>query len=149
MVFDKDKIKLSDRDYAKDIEYESVIPADYGFRNRSKTGIKSEVWRRRDEIFFYKRKEWEYEQEYRVIRRARNEVDDEYLDVSDALSFVILCRDDSLLEEESIWSGFHYCEIKDIDRKLPVLSYEYGLDGFMLWREASDDPIWAEHIGFW
>ena len=149
LVFDKDKLKLGDRDYAKDIEYGSIIPADYGFRNRSKAGIKAEVWRRRDEIFFHKRKEWEYEQEYRVIRRARNELDNEYLDVSDALSFVILCRDDSLLEEESIWSGFHYLEIKDLDRKLPVLSYEYGLDGFMLWREVPDDPIWAEHIGFW
>ena len=53
------------------------------------------------------------------------------------------------LEEESIWSGFHYLEIKDLDRKLPVLSYEYGLDGFMQWREVPDDPIGAEHIGFW
>lgn len=149
LVFDKDKLKLGDRDYAKDIEYEGIIPADYGFKNRSKDGIKAEVWRRRDEIFFYKRKEWEYEQEYRVIRRAKNEYDDEYLDVSDALSFVILCRDDSLLEGESIWSGFHYMEIKDIDKKLPVLSYEYGLDGFMLWREVPDDPIWEEYGGFW
>lgn len=149
LVFDKDKLKLGDKDYAKEVKYENIIPADYGFRNRSKTGIKSEIRRRRDEIFFYKRKEWEYEQEYRVIRQARNEMDDEYLDVSDALSFVILCRDDSLLEGESIWSGFHYVDLKSIDRKLPILSYEYGLDGYMLWREKPDDPIWTEYDGLW
>lgn len=116
LVFDKDKLRIGDRDYAKDVEYESIIPADYGFKNKSKPGIKSEIWRRRDEIFFYKRKEWEYEQEYRVIRRAKNEMDDEYLDVSDSLSFVILCRDDSLIEGESIWSGFNYDDIKSIDK---------------------------------
>lgn len=75
LVFDKDKLRLGDRDYARNVEYENTIPADYGFRNKSKAGIKSEIWRRRDEIFFYKRKEWEYEQEYRVIRRARSEMD--------------------------------------------------------------------------
>lgn len=149
LVFDKDKLKIEDGDYAKDVEYESIIPADYGFKNRSKAGIKSEIWRRRDEIFFYKRKEWEHEQEYRVIRRARNEMDDEYLDVSKALSFVILCKDGSLVDGEAFWSGLHYMEIKSIDRKLPVLSYEYGLDGYMLWRDVPDDPIWTEYGGFW
>lgn len=150
LVFDKDKLTIDGRDYANDVCYDnSIIPADFGFKNRSKSGIKSEIWRRRDEIFFYKRKEWEYEQEYRVIRRAKNESVDEYLDVSEALSFIILCRDDSLGEGESIWSGFNYMEIKSIDKKLPVLSYEYGLDGFMLWRDVPEDPVWTEWGGFW
>lgn len=149
LVFDKDKLRLGDRDYARNVEYENIIPADYGFRNKSKAGIQSEIWRRRDEIFFYKRKEWEYEQEYRIIRRARSEMDDEYLDVSDALSFAILCRDNSLWVGEPIWSGCHYMDIRSIDRKLPLLSYEYGLDGYMLWREAPDDPIWTEYGGLW
>ena len=51
LVFDKDKLRLGDRDYARNVEYENIIPADYGFRNKSKAGIKSEIWRRRDEIF--------------------------------------------------------------------------------------------------
>ena len=74
----------------------------------------------------------EYEQEYRVIRRAKHELDDEYLDVSDALSFVILCRDESLFDGESFKYGFHYIKIKSIDRKLPVLSYKFGLDWYEL-----------------
>lgn len=149
LVFDKNKLVFEADDYAKEVEYLDVVLPDHAFRNRSKAGIKAEIWRRKDEIFFCKRKEWEYEQEYRVIRRTRNERDDTYLDVSDALSFVILCRDESLWEGESIWAGFHYDDLRCIDRKIPVLSYEFGLDGYELWREAPDDPIWTEFGGFW
>lgn len=149
LVCDKNKLKLADGDYARDVEYMDYVLPDYAFRNKSKNGLKSEIWRKRDEIFFYKRKEWEYEQEYRVIRRAKHEWDDEYLDVSDALSFVILCKDDSLFEGESYKYGFHYMDIKSIDRRLPVLSYEFGLDWYELWRDVPDDPIWTEMNGFY
>lgn len=40
-------------------------------------------------------------------------------------------------------------DIRSIDSKLPLLSYEYGLDGYMLWSEAPDDPIWTEYDGLW
>ena len=149
LVFDKKKLKFADGDYANDVDYWDMVLPDFGFRNRSKAGLKAEIWRRRDEIFFRKRKEWVYEQEYRVIRRAKNEWEDNYLDVSDALSFVILCRDDSLWEGDSIWGGLHYMELKDIDKKLPILSYEFDIDGYELWRDAPDDPIWTEFGGFW
>ena len=39
--------------------------------------------------------------------------------------------------------------IRSIDKKPPLLSCEYGLDGYMLWREAQDDPIWTEYDGSW
>ena len=39
--------------------------------------------------------------------------------------------------------------IKSIDRKLPVLSYEFGLDWYELWRDVPDDPIWTEMSGFY
>jgi len=149
LVFDKKKLKLAEGDYARSVEYWDYVLPDFGFLNKSKAGLKAEIWRRRDEIFFRKRKEWENEQEYRVVRRSKHEWDDNYLDVSGALSFVILCKDESLLEGEPIWAGFHYDEIKDIDTKLPVLSYEFGLDGYELWREEPDDPVWTEMGGFY
>lgn len=62
LVCDKNKLKLADGDYARDVEYMDYVLPDYAFRNKSKNGLKSEIWRKRDEIFFYKRKEWEYEQ---------------------------------------------------------------------------------------
>lgn len=147
LVFDKEKLALAEGDYAKNVEYYDIIPTNYGFHNKSKAGIRSEIWRRRDEIFFLKRKEWEHEQEYRIIRRAKDENYDEYLDISEALSFVIICRDYSVDEFESIWGGDYYQDFKYLNRRLPVLSYENGLDGFTLWPDDGD-PIWAEQLGF-
>jgi hypothetical protein len=147
LVFDKEKLRLEEGDYAKEVEYFDMTPTNYGFRNRSKTGIRSEIRRRVNEIFFLKRKEWEYEQEYRIIRRASRADEDNYLDIGDALSFVILCKDRFLGEYESIWEGDYYYEIRSIDRKLPILSYENDLDGFTL-SPPQDDPIWTEQTGF-
>ena len=149
LVFDKEKLRLEDGDYAKEVDYMDMVLPNHVFRNKSKTGIKAEIWRRRAEIFFCKRKEWEYEQEYRIIRRTRNEWDDTYLDVSEALSFVILCRDESLFDGETVWAGFHYADLKQINRKIPVLFYKFGLDGYELWRDVPDDPIWTEFGGFY
>lgn len=148
LVFDKKKLKLEEGDYAGEVQYENYVLPDYAFHNKSKKGIKSEIWRRKDEIFFRKRKEWENEQEYRIIRRSRNEWDNNYLDVSDSLSFVILCKDDSLFEGEPIWAGFHNADIYFIDKKLPVLSYEFGIDGYELWQNGSGYPLWTEFGGF-
>lgn len=149
LVFDKNKLRLEEGDYARDVEYGNFIPSAYGFRNKSKLGLRSEIWRRRDEIFFWKRKEWEHEQEYRVIRRAKNVADDEYLDVSDALSFVIICKDETLEKGESIWSGIQCYELKHLKRKIPILSYVYDLDWYTLYCENEGDPIWAEQLGYY
>ncbi len=147
LVFDKNKLKLEEGDYGKNVEYYNLVPADFEFKNRSKAGIKGEIWRRRDEIFFNKRKEWEYEQEYRIIRRARNEFDTEYLDVSDSLSFAIISKDVSVFENETIFDGDCYWTLRSLKRKLPVLSYDYGLDWYTL-SSGFMDPIWAERVGF-
>ena len=148
LVFDKNKLQLGDGDYARDVEYDNLILADFVIKNKSKAGIKSEIWRRRDEIFFYKRKEWEYEQEYRIIRRAENERDDEYLDISDALSFVIICKDETVEKGESIWDGNQCYILQHLKRRIPVLAYEYDIDGYTLNHDGPGDPIWAEQVGF-
>lgn len=148
LVFDKQKLKLDEGDYARDVEYGNYIRAYYEFRNKSKAGIKSEIWRRKDEIFFYKRKEWEYEQEYRIIRRVKKEMDVEYLDISNALSFVIICKDETIDRGEPIWAGITYDELKHLKRRVPILSYEYDLDGYTLYSDRLGDPIWAEQLGY-
>lgn len=60
---------------------------------------------------------------------------------------MILCRDYSVGEFDSIWSGDYYHEIKSLRKKVRVLSYENGLDGYTLW-PLDGDPIWAEQLGF-
>ena len=147
LVFDKGKLGFADGDYGNDVEYYDVVEQSFEFRNRSREGIKSEIWRRKEEIFFMKRKEWEYEQEYRIIRRAKNEMDIEYLDVSDSLSFVIVCKDHSVCGQESMFDSDLYKDLRYVNKRLPVLTYEYGLDGYTLFQEFMN-PIWAEQCGF-
>ena len=149
LVFDKRCLHLQDNDFCKEVIYRNFIPKDYQINNKSKTGIRSEIWRRKEEIFFYKRKEWEYEQEFRIIRRVKNKDDDEYMDVSDALSFVIISKDETVETGESIWDGVQCYVLKHLKRRIPVLSYEYDLDGYTLYRDEYGDPIWAEQIGYY
>ena len=149
LVFDRNKLRLEEGDYARDVRYGNFIPSAYDFRNKSKRGLRSEIWRRKDEIFFGKRKEWEHEQEYRVIRRARNEWDDEYLDVYESLSFVIICKDESVEKGMSNWCGDHYYTLKHLKNKDPILSYEYDLDWYTLYSDKEGDPIWAEQLGYY
>jgi hypothetical protein len=51
LVFDKNKLKLGDGDYARDVKYDNFVLADFVIKNKSKAGIKSEIWRRRNEFF--------------------------------------------------------------------------------------------------
>lgn len=147
LVFDKNKLALQEIDWADDVRYNDLIPQDFEFINKSRSGLKKEIWNRRKEIFFNKRKEWEYEQEYRVIRRARNEMDTEYLDISNALSYAIICKDVSVVGMESMFDSNLYHELHYSFRRLPILTYEYGIDGYSLFKDFMD-PIWTEQGGF-
>ncbi len=147
LVFDKDKLVLQDTDWADDVTYSGVVPQDFEFVNKTRLGLRNEIWRRRKELFFNKRKEWEYEQEYRVIRRANNEMDMEYLDIRDALSFAIVCKDYSVVGMESMFDSDIYRDLHYSFKRLPVLTYEYGIDGYSLFEEYMD-PIWTEWTGF-
>lgn len=149
LVFDKTRLLYQEGDYYRDVTYRNFIPKDYEFKNKSKAGIRSEIWQRKDELFFYKRREWEYEQEFRVIRRAKNKEDNEYLDVSEALSFVIICKDKTVAGEEPIWDGNNCYVLKHLKRKVPVLSYVYDLDWYTLYPGRISDPIWAEQLGYY
>ena len=146
LVFDKEKLMLESDDYAAEVQYVNLIPQGVNIYNKSKKGIKAEIKRRRDEIFFYKRKEWEYEQEYRVLRRAKNEYDDEYLDITDALACAIVCKDESIEMLESMFHSDTYHELRYINKKLPILTYEYDLDGYTLY-ESWGVPLWSEQCG--
>lgn len=147
LVFDKDKLTLSPGDYANDIKYYPIIPQYADINNKSVNGIKAEVWRKKDDIFFCKRKEWEYEQEYRIIRRARLKNDIEFLDVSESLSFAIICKDQNISGFQSMFDSEYYWELRNLNKRVPVLTYENDLDGYTLF-EKFMVPIWAEQCGY-
>ena len=147
LVFDKDRLVLEDGDYANDVRYFDIIPQYAPIDNRSRLGIRDEIWRKKEEIYFRKRKEWEYEQEYRVIRRAKSEDVTEYLDISKSLSFAIICKDILCDSYDNMFESETYLKLYLLNKRLPILLYEFGLDGYSLYNEEMD-PIWTEQLGF-
>ena len=45
-----------------------------------------------------------------------------------------------------MFEGEIYRELRSINKELPVLTYEYGLDGYTLY-ESFGMPIWSEQCG--
>lgn len=52
LVFDKDKLHLEEKDHARDVIYDDWIMPDYVFHNKTQAGIRAEIWRRKEEIYF-------------------------------------------------------------------------------------------------
>ena len=72
------------------------------------------VFRRRGKIFFQKSSDWSYEQEFRIIRKKSSQA--EGLNISDALTAVILCNVQHSEQEEQPYSldrCNEICSIKD------------------------------------
>ena len=148
LVFDKDKLKLGENDYATEVVYDNWVMPDVVFQSKSEEEIRREIWDRKDEFFFRKRKEWEREQEYRIIRRAENKNDDEYLDISESLAFAIICRERILSIDEPIWAGVYYRNIRYLsNRKVHVMWYTPSMDGYCLYNDCGD-PVWTEEGDF-
>ena len=74
-------------------------------------------------------------------------MDTEYLDISEALSFVIVCKDCSVVGMESMFDSDLYHDLRYSFLRLPILTYEYGIDGYSLFEEYMN-TIWTEQGGF-
>ena len=48
---------------------------------------------------------------------------------------------------DGMFYSYIYYELSDLNDKLPILTYEYGLDGYTLF-EVFMVPIWTEQCGF-
>ena len=50
---------------------------------------------------------------------------------------------------ESIWDGITCYILQHLKRGVPVLTYEYDLDWYTLYRDRYGDSIWAEQLGYY
>ena len=48
---------------------------------------------------------------------------------------------------ESMFDSDLYYDLRDSFRRLPIFTYEYGIDGYSLFEEYMN-PIWTEQDGF-
>lgn len=120
--------------------------------------VPAEIKNNITEIFFHKRKEWEHEQEYRLLKRCPNIAGEEYLLLGHALKFVILSSKLRNIDEVRYFNN-----IKDVKDKLkkvkekrkigmagtiPVLVYGNGLFDYSLVTDNGEEELWNSENGY-
>lgn len=160
LVFDKKELEkgfgsavLHDR-----VSYDKTVESYYISLSNTTDIISAEIREHADEIFFHKRKEWEHEQEYRLLRRCPLATREEYLFLGHALKFVILSS-----RLRNIDEVLYFRKIKDIKDKagkieearnigeagrIPVLIYGNGLFDYTLITEDGEEELWNSKEGY-
>ena len=116
LVFDKNEFiaSLPSSCIHDEVEYKTDLTPDTFFKVENKNEIDSFIKKNIKAIFFNKRKEWEHEQEYRIINKFENEECDMFYDFKDSLKYIILYNSRTIDNNESILNSCEYCHLKRI-----------------------------------
>jgi hypothetical protein len=154
LVFDKKEIEKSwdwakiqngPVCYDKSQELESFVVS----RSHNPEAVLDDVRSRLPDIFFHKRKEWEHEQEYRLLKRCPNPTKEEYLCIYQALKFVILTSKLRNVDEVRYFKAID--TIKEKVKKagaIHVLVYGNGLFDYALCTEDGAEELWNSNDGY-
>ena len=160
LIFDKKELEkgfgsaaLHDR-----VSYDKTVDSYYISLSNTADKVSVEIREHANEIFFHKRREWEHEQEYRLLRRCPLATREEYLFLGHALRFVILSSRLHNLDEV-----LYFKKIKNIKDKIektekarnrgevgriPVLVYGNGLLDYALCTEDGTEELWNSNDGY-
>ena len=160
LIFDKKELEkgfgsaaLHDR-----VSYDKTVDSYYISLSNTADKVSIEIREHANEIFFHKRREWEHEQEYRLLRRCPIATREEYLFLGHALKFVILSSRLHNLDEV-----LYFKKIKNIKDKIektekarnrgevgriPVLVYGNGLLDYTLCTEDGTEELWNSNDGY-
>lgn len=119
LVFDKEKIdaevaKESSR-YSKEVVYTPTDPYSILYNKGTYGSVDIFISASKDEIFFHKTKDWEYEQEYRVIMIDDRD-ENQYLNIDTSLVAIILYA----RKHDVFLNSIEYCSLSKIH---PTLSF--------------------------
>ena len=152
--FEKVNIHRKRVNYRKTKKLESFFISD----SQKTEEVQAEIKKHVSHIFFHKRKEWEHEQEYRLLKRCPLVTREEYLLLGHALKFVILSS-----KLQNIDEVLYYKKIKDIKEKvdkvekarnigkkgrIPILVYGNGLFDYALCTEGGEEGLWNSKEGY-
>ena len=160
LIFDKKELEkgfgsatLHDR-----VSYDKTVDSYYISLSNTADKVSVEIREHANEIFFHKRREWEHEQEYRLLRRCPLATREEYLFLGHALKFVILSSRLHNLDEV-----LYFKKIKNIKDKIektekarnrgevgriPILVYGNGLLDYALCTEDGTEELWNSNDGY-
>jgi hypothetical protein len=98
------------------------------------------------DIYFHKRKEWEHEQEFRLLRRCPVATKEDYLWYGKALKYVILSS--TLRNKDEVRYFKNIDDIKAKTKDIPVLIYGNGLFDYALCTEDGEEELWNSNDGY-
>lgn len=140
------------------VKYDEDVESFVISNSQSPGAVMTDVQDKIPKLFFHKRKEWEHEQEYRLMKKCPNTTKEEYLILGHALKFVILSSKLRNIDEVR-----YFKNIKDIKEKLkkveearrvgqtgyiPVLIYGNGLFDYSLVTEDGEEELWNSENGY-
>ena len=135
LVFDRNKLenKLSEQSnvYSKTITYKSNYSGDIDIEM---SDIPQSIASQKEGIFFSKSSEWEYEQEYRIVKKFNNTNGDEFLDIKDCIIAVIMYYTDDVNYSNSVFDSLNYHILRKVggDEMLILeLSNVLGYNGIL------------------
>ena len=148
LVFDKDILcnKLDGIVRHGTVSYDNIVESFYIANHNDCQIIQHDMQSQVEKLFFHKRKEWEHEQEYRLIKYCPNLKKEEYLDYGDALKFIIL---NSVIESVD---GVKFKELvgklSEYAPQASILVYGNGLFDYSLIDINHTETIWNSSNGY-
>jgi hypothetical protein len=152
LVFDKDELlkSLPETAICNSVSYVPEITSDTFTCIRNGNEIEADVKECAPMLLFTKRKEWEHEQEFRIVNKFKNTEGDEFLDVTDSLKYIILNNAKSVElqssnDRGSILKSPEYNEIRQILPKgVKILVYASfaGEQSLIYYDENEQETYW-------
>lgn len=148
LVFDKDILcsKLDGIIRHGRVSYDKIVESYYIANHNDCQIIQHDMQSQVENLFFHKRKEWEHEQEYRLIKYCPNLKKEEYLDYGNALKFIIL---NSVIESVD---GVKFKEmvgkLSEYAPQATILIYGNGLLDYSLIDIDHAETIWNSSNGY-
>ena len=118
-------------------------------RETSNGGVKEFIANNWHETFFKKTTDWQYEQEFRIVKRAKS-ANDEYLDIKGCIDCVIINRAKDISHNDSVFKSSQYIALTKIYHQEYIYEYGVSLDGYKaLSGYGRENFIWSEKGDGW
>jgi len=148
LVFDKKELTkgLDDGIDKERVSYDDTIESFFISFSNDPHKVSDEVRNHINDIFYHKRKEWEHEQEFRLLKRCPVATREEYLWYGKALKYVILSS--TLRNKDEVRYFKNIDDIKAKAKDIPVLIYGNGLFDYALCTEDGKEELWNSNDGY-
>lgn len=148
LVFDKKELSkwLNAKMKKERVSYDDKIESFFISFSDDHLMVPNEIMNHTKDIFYHKRKEWEHEQEFRLLKRCPVATKEEYLWYGKALKFVILSS--TLRNKDEVRYFKNITDIKAKAKNIPVLVYGNGLFDYALCTEDGKEEIWNSKEGY-